>query len=137
MENIVIFLQEQVLIVAALVILIFAFLRKESAEGGSKLSLGEVVQAVNAEKAVLLDVRETKEFSKGHVANAINIAHSKVESSLNQLDKYREKQIIVTDAMGQHAGTVSRMLSKKGFNVARMRGGMSEWKQEGLPLVKA
>jgi rhodanese-related sulfurtransferase len=135
-ENVVVFLQEQALIVAALAILIFAFLRRESSEAGSKLSLSEVVQAMNSENAVLLDVRDSKEFGQGHVANAINIAHAKVESNIGQLDKYREKQIIVTDAMGQHAGTVSRMLAKKGFSVARMRGGMSEWKQEGLPLVK-
>ncbi|MGH1486402.1 MAG: rhodanese-like domain-containing protein [Cellvibrionaceae bacterium] len=136
MENVVVFLQEQALIVAALAILIFAFLRRESSESGSKLSLSEVVQAMNSEKAVLLDIRESKEFGQGHVANAINIAHPKVESSIGQLDKYREKQIIVTDAMGQHSSTVTRLLAKKGFAVARMRGGMSEWKQEGLPLVK-
>lgn len=136
MENIVVFLQEQALIVAALAILIFAFLRREASESGSKLSLSEVVQAMNSEKAVLLDIRESKEFGQGHVANAINIAHAKVESSIGQLDKYREKQIIVTDAMGQQASTITRLLAKKGFTVARMRGGMSDWKQEGLPLVK-
>jgi rhodanese-related sulfurtransferase len=135
-EDILVFVQEQALLVAALAILVFAFLRRESAAAGSKLSLNEVVQAMNSEKALLLDVRDAKEFGQGHVANAVNIAHAKVESNLTQLDKYKDKQIIVTDAMGHHAATVSRMLAKKGFNVARMRGGMMEWKQEGLPLIK-
>ena len=136
MEDVILFLQEQILIVAALAILIVAFLRKEAADGGAKLSLSQVVQAMNNDSAVLLDVRDSKEYDQGHVANAIHITHAKVQNSLNQLEKHKQKQIIVADAMGQQAGTVSRLLIKQGFNVARMRGGMAEWKQEGLPLVK-
>lgn len=136
MEEVLIFLQEQVFIAVALAILIIAFLRKESAEGGTKLSISQVVQAMNNDVAVLLDVRDTKEYNQGHIANAIHIAHTQIQKSLNKLEKHREKQIIVADAMGQHAGTVGRLLAKEGFKVARVEGGMAEWKQEGLPLVK-
>lgn len=136
MEDLFVFLQEQVLLVAALAILIIAFLRKESADGGAKLSLSEVVQAINSDNAVLLDVRESKEYDQGHIANAIHIAHNQIQKSFSKLEKHRKKQIIVADAMGQHAGTVSRLLANEGFEVARVRGGMAEWKQEGLPLVK-
>jgi rhodanese-related sulfurtransferase len=135
-ENLLLFIQEQALIVAALAILVMAFLRRESSAAGNKLSLNEVVQAMNSDNAVLLDVRDAKEFDNGHVANALNIAHAKVGSNLSLLDKYKDKQIIITCAMGHHAGGVGKLLAKNGFNVARMRGGMMEWKQEGLPLVK-
>lgn len=136
MVDFILFLQQEFLLFGALAVLVFLFFRRESAQGGDKLSLGQVVQAMNSDKAVLLDIRETKEFNNGHVANAINIVHSKVEGNLTVLDKHREKQIIVADKMGQHAAAVTKMLAQKGFNVARMRGGMSEWTQEGLPLVK-
>ncbi len=136
MEDVLVFIQEQILLVAALAILVVALYRRESANGGAKLSISQVVQAMNTDAAVLLDVRESKEFGQGHVANAINIPHGKINDSLNQLEKHREKQIIVTDSMGQHSGTVSRLLAKSGFTVARMQGGMGEWKNDGLPLVK-
>jgi rhodanese-related sulfurtransferase len=135
-EDVFVFVQEQIFLVGALVLLIFAFYRKETSAGGVKLSTSQVVQAMNAETAILLDVRESKDFDQGHVTNAINIPHAKVADSLKQLEKHREKQIIVTDNMGQHAAAVSRMLAKAEFNVALMRGGMSEWKTEGLPVVK-
>ena len=135
-EDVFIFVQEQIFVVGALVLLVFAFYRKETAAGGVKLSTSQVVQAKNAETAILLDVRDSKDFDQGHVTNAINIPHAKVADSLKQLEKHREKQIIVTDNVGQHAASVSKLLAKAGFNIALMRGGMSEWKGDGLPVVK-
>lgn len=136
MDNLLVFIQQEIILVLALTALVVLFLRKESASGGAKLSLSEVIKAMNTDDAVLIDVRDAKEFKSGHVANAINIPHGKVTDSLSQFDQYRDKQIIVTDTMGQHAATVSRSLAKNGFQVARMRGGMAEWKQDGLPVVK-
>lgn len=135
MEDVLIFVQEQIWLVAALLILIGLFVRSETSSAGSKLSINEVVQALNAENAVLVDVRDSKEFEKGHIANAVNVPYKKVNENLSILDKYKQKQIILADAMGQHAGTVGRELTKAGFKVARMSGGMGEWKQQGLPLV--
>lgn len=136
MEEIFLFIQEEILIVAALVALIIIFLRRESAAAGAKLSCSQVVQAMNSDKALLLDVRESKDFDQGHIANAINIPHGKLVNSLGQLEKHREKQIIVADNLGQHSGMAARTLLKAGFSVARLRGGIGEWKQDGLPLVK-
>jgi rhodanese-related sulfurtransferase len=135
-EDVFVFVQEQIFLVGALVLLVFAFYRKETSAGGVKLSTSQIVQAMNAETAILLDVRDAKDFDQGHVTNAINIPHAKVADSLKQLEKHREKQIIVTDNIGQHAATVSKLLAKAGFNIALMRGGMSEWKGDGLPVVK-
>jgi len=135
-EDILVFAQEQAFIVAALVILIFAFMRRESSSAGAKLSTSQVIQAMNSDKAVLVDVRDTKEYDQGHVANALHIPHAKVGDSLGQLEKHREKQVVITDSLGQHSASAARTLMKAGFTVARMRGGMGEWKQDGLPLVK-
>ena len=137
MEQLLEFAQQQAFLVAVLLVLIFAFLRRESSTAGSKLTINQVVQALNSDSAVLLDVRESKDFKAGHIVNAINIAHAKIEGKISELEQYREKQIIVTDEMGSHAATVSRLLAKKEFNVARMTGGMSEWRQEGLPVAKS
>ncbi len=136
MENLIIFVQEQFILVGALAVLIFLFIRHESAKGGNKLSCPQVVQVVNKGEAVLLDVRDTKEFDAGHIVDAINIPHAKVADSLKVLEKHRQKQIIVVDAVGQHSGAVVKTLMASGFDAARLGGGISEWQQENLPLVK-
>ena len=136
MEDILVFVQDQFLLVAGLLVLIGVFIHRESAAAGARLSLNEVIQAMNSERAILVDVREPKEFGQGHVVNAINIPYARFQANLNLLEKHKDKQIIVTDNLGQHAGTIGRQLAKLGYTVARMRGGMAEWRQEGLPLVK-
>ena len=135
MEDILIFVQEEIWLVAALAIFIGLFVRLESSSAGSKLSINQVVQALNADKAILVDVRPSKEVSQGHIVNAINVPHDKVTENLSILERYKDKQVILADAVGQHAGSVGRELSKAGFMVARMSGGMGEWKQQGLPLI--
>ncbi len=137
MENFLLFAQEQFVLIISLGALIFLFVRAETAKGGEKLSCSQVVQEVNTEKAVLLDVRESKEFEAGHIVDSINIPHTKISDSLKKLEKYRLKKIIVVDKLGQHSGPVVKQLTEKGFTVVRLGGGIGEWQQDNLPLVKA
>ncbi|ODS23356.1 hypothetical protein AB835_09375 [Candidatus Endobugula sertula] len=136
MENLLVFVQQHVLLVIVLVAFVFLLFRHESKSSGQKLSCQQVVRAINAGQAVLLDVRDAKEFYTGHLVDAINIPHSKVANSLKVLDKHRQKQIIVIDKMGQHAGAVVKTLTANDFDAVRLGGGVSEWQQDNLPLVK-
>lgn len=136
MENVLIFAQEQFVLVILLVVLIFLSLRYEAAKSGEKLSCSQVVIAANNGEAVLLDVRDSSEFDAGHIVDSIHIPHAKVANSLQQLEKYRDKKIIVIDKMGQHSGSVVKTLVEKEFTAVRMGGGIAEWQQDNLPLVK-
>ena len=92
---------------------------------------------VNKENALILDVRDKKEFEAGHIVDAINIPHGSLESRLDELKKYKERPIVIICRMGQHAGTAGTLLRKQGFgNVTRLTGGMSEWRNQSLPVVK-
>ena len=136
MENVLAFAQQQFVLVGSLMALIFLFIRHESAKGGAKFSVQQMIQAVNSGNAVLLDVREAKEFDQGHIVDAINIPHTKVVDSLKVLEKHRKKQLIVIDKLGQQSGAVVKTLSENGFQVVRLGGGIGEWQQQSLPLVK-
>jgi rhodanese-related sulfurtransferase len=135
-ENIIIFAQQQFVVVISLAAIVFLFIRHETSKGGEKLSSLQVVSAVNSDEAVLLDVRDVKEYEAGHIVNAIHIPHGKVEESLKQLEKYRQKKIIVVDKMGQHSAAVIKILTANEFTAVRLGGGVSEWQQDSLPLVK-
>jgi len=135
-ENILIFAQEQFVVVISLAAIVFLFIRYETSKGGEKLSCPQVVAAVNADEAVLLDVRDTKEYDAGHIVNAISIPHAKVADSLKVLEKHRQKKIIVIDKMGQQSAAVVKTLVANDFTAVRLGGGISDWQQDNLPLVK-
>lgn len=120
------------LFVVLLALLIFTELRK----GGQSLSSRELTALINSEQGLVLDVRGQKDFSAGHIVGALHIPYEKVASRIAELEKHKDKTLIVVDAMGQHAGTVSRDLKKAGFNAAKLSGGIASWRGDNLPLVK-
>ncbi|RJG13070.1 rhodanese-like domain-containing protein [Pseudomonas cavernicola] len=115
-----------------LALLIFTELQK----GGQSLSTRELTALVNSEQGLVLDVRSNKDFASGHIVGALNIPSEKVISRIAELEKHKTKTLIVVDALGQHAGSVSRELKKAGFNAAKLSGGISSWRGDNLPLVK-
>ena len=120
-------------LVALVVILIVTEMRK----GGQTVSTAQLTQMVNQQQAVVVDVRDKKEFGKGHIVDAINIPYASVKDRVGQLEKHKENPIILVDAMGQHSGTVGKTLKEAGFvQVIRLQGGMNSWTADGLPVVK-
>jgi len=92
---------------------------------------------INHENAVVLDVRSIAEFNKGHIVNAVNIPLNGLGKQLQQLEKYRDRPIIVACRSGSRSGMAVKMLMKKGFpRVHNLRGGMMAWESAGLPLKR-
>jgi rhodanese-related sulfurtransferase len=120
------------LFVVLLALLLFTELRK----GGQSLSSRQLTALINSEQGLVLDVRGQKDFSAGHIVGALHIPYEKVASRIAELEKHKGKTLVVVDAMGQHAGTVSRDLKKAGFNAAKLSGGIASWRGDNLPLVK-
>ena len=92
---------------------------------------------VNREGAVIVDVRDKKEFGHGHIAGALNVPFSAIDSRVGELAPYKEKPVVLVCKMGQHAGSIGRKLRAQGFeDVRRLSGGMAEWGANSLPVVK-
>lgn len=130
-----IFISEQWLLVSLLLVLVYAFAMLERSRGGKPLTPAQVVAELNAERAVLLDVRDAKEYAGGHIHGALHIPHSKVANQLHELNKYREKTIILACKMDQSAAATGKLLTKQGYTVRRLGGGMMEWGNQGMPVV--
>ncbi len=123
--------------VGALIALGSALAFTEMRKGGQSISSAQLTELVNRNAAVVLDVREKADFGKGHIVGAISLPFAKIGERVGELEKYREKTIIVLDAMGQHSGSVGKTLKKAGFaNVVRLQGGMSTWTGDNLPVVR-
>jgi len=138
MDQVFEFVGNHPLLLGAFVVLLVLFIRNETQRGGRSVSAQELVNLVNREDAVVLDVRDKKEFEQGHIPNAVNIPYSALDGRMAELDKYKERPIVLTCKMGQHAGTAGTALRKQGFaNVSRLSGGIAEWRNQNLPVVKA
>lgn len=137
MEQFFEFIGNHFILVSMFVFLLIAFFINEGKQGGAAISTSNLVTLVNREDAVIVDVRDGKEYSAGHIAGALNIPHSAMDTRLGELEAYRERPLVLVCKMGQHSGSVGKKLKAEGFeNVRRLSGGMAEWSASNLPVVK-
>lgn len=107
------------------------------AKAGSALSPHQATLLVNRQNGVILDIRDKKTFDAGHIVDAINIPSAKLGERVTELEKFRDKPLVVVCQLGQQSGDAVKLLEEKGFSsVSRMHGGITEWTTQGLPLVK-
>lgn len=117
-----------------LLVALIAYLKSKS---GKSVSPQQATLLVNREGGVILDIRERKDFERGHIVDAINIPLAKLGDRIAELDKKKEAPVVVVCQMGQHSGEALKALQSRGFTqVYRMSGGMSEWTGQSLPLVR-
>lgn len=104
--------------------------------GFKELQPQQVTQKINHDNAVVLDVREDKEFKEGHIVNAVHAPLSKLEGSMNKFAKYKERPLIVTCQNGQRSARACALLRKQGFeNVFKLGGGLMAWRDAKYPLI--
>ena len=124
-------------LVSLMIGLLAALYWVESRRSGLSISPQGAVRLMNQSQAIVVDLRPTKEFSQGHITNAVNIPYDRFAERMTELDRYKGQMIILVCKMGQHSGGVAKQLRQKGFGqVCRLSGGLSGWTAEQLPLVK-
>lgn len=93
---------------------------------------------MNRENAVVLDVRESGDYAKGHIEGAVHLPYSKLDERIAELEVYRDRPIIVVCQMGTSAGGVCKRLLKRGFTkISGLRGGMLSWEDQHMPVVRS
>lgn len=122
--------------VALLIAVIFTEIRYRTG-GSNDLSPLQATQLMNHQNAVLVDVREDKEFQDGHIANAVHIPLSKINDQAQRLDKYKKRPIIAYCRTGSRSGSACSRLQKHGFeSVYNLRGGLMAWQKDNLPVTR-
>jgi rhodanese-related sulfurtransferase len=92
-------------------------------------------QISKREMIAIIDVRESKDFKKGHVPGAISLPQEKW-STLAGLRR-DAMNIVYCYAQNCHLGANAAMqFAAKGYSVMEMDGGFESWKEEGLQIVK-
>ena len=118
----------------ATLVAIILYHRKNSA---SSVMPQQAIMLINRKDAVVVDVRDKKEFDTGHVVDSFNIPLAKLKQRIIELKKYKNKPVLVVCKLGQHSGEAAKILQEAGYEeVFRLSGGITEWKAQSLPLVQ-
>lgn len=126
------------MLVSVFVLLLIALMVTENKRGGLSVSIHEATKLINREQALVVDLRSQSEFNSGHIVDARNVPYTSLSTRLGDIEKYKEKPIILVCKMGQHSSAAAKVLMKAGFaRVVRLSGGMSEWGASNLPVVKS
>lgn len=100
---------------------------KELYAGISSKGLQEKIRDGN--DFILIDLRMPAEYSKGHIAGAINIPVADIEKGIGSLNK--DKEIILYCKSGPWSRQAYRILKTNGFNnIEVLENGIVGWKWE-------
>jgi len=131
------FVVNHYILASLFVAFLVAILILESRRGGAKISAQAAVSLINRDEAIVVDIRDRKEFGEGRITGSVNIPLNSLKSRASELKKHQDKQIIVADKMGQHSAMAVKQLNAEGYaNVVRLNGGVADWRASNLPLVK-
>jgi rhodanese-related sulfurtransferase len=107
------------------------------AGGARKLGTLAVTQLINKNNALLLDVREPKEFSGGKLPNAVHIPLSELKGRGQELAKFTKRPVVAYCARGASSRGAPGLLKGLGFTeIYELQGGVQAWKDAGLPLER-
>ncbi len=122
---------------AALLIAVFFNEFRHASQNFSSLTPAGAIALINNEDVILLDVREPAETVIGKITKAIQIPVSSITQRIGELDKYKDKNVIVYCKTGARSGLACKALNKAGFeNVYNMSGGITAWQDAHLPVSR-
>lgn len=133
MERFLEFMQHHPILFGILGALAVLFFFLENQRSGRKISPQALGGFVNREKAVIIDLRDAKEFREGHISGSRNIPLSNLKNHLDELREIKQP-IVMVCKMGQTAGGAVQQVG--GDQLYRLEGGILGWQGQNLPLVK-
>jgi len=86
----------------------------------------------DADRPLLLDVREQDEWQEGHLPGAVHVPRGNLEARIESVIPNRSREIVVYCAVGARSAFAAKSLTELGYdNVASLAGGFTDWKRNG------
>ena len=103
----------------------------------SEEPLPSVAKLVDANKAVIVDVRSEREWSSGHLAKAVWIPVDRIRSGKADLSALpKDKPVYLHCAVGGRARTAASVLKEKGYDARPLDAGPAELVKAGFAPAK-
>lgn len=107
-----------------------------SNDGFVSVSAPAFEKEIKSDSVQLLDVRTPEEYADGHISGAINInVRSDVFSELAAKELSKDSTVLVYCRSGRRSLTAAEILTKLGYKVINLKGGIIEWEENGLPVA--
>ena len=105
-------------------------------QGLKELTPALAVPWINDPDAVVIDISPAAEFNKGHIVDARNFQVSRLSDPDKEIQKLRDKKILLVCKSGQTAIPAAISLKKMGASdVAVLKGGMTQWRSDQFPVT--
>ena len=108
----------------------------ESKQLGRSVSPSQLVTEVNSNNALVVDLRSDKDFLTGHIAAAVNIPFDRLKEVPEKIKQYKDRSVIFVCDNGRHSTTAQALMKKEGMPAIRLTGGLIEWRNANMPLIK-
>lgn len=123
----------------ALGVIVIAFIANEAwrtFSGGGPISSAEAVRLMNSDDAVVVDTRSSSEYKKNHILNAKHVPTAGIADRAKEIARDTNKPIIVYCGAGNAAAAAAAKLRAKGYSrVYALKGGITGWQADGLPVT--
>ena len=104
---------------------------------GAKVTALQATQIINQGKTLILDVRPATDFAAGHIRDAKNIPLKELKGRVAELEKFKDRPVIVVCNKGLQSNKATALLKKEGYTEAvSLLGGQDAWQSQGLPVTK-
>lgn len=91
---------------------------------------------IKADSVQLVDVRTPQEYAQGHIDGALNInVQSDDFQRMVEKELSKDSTILVYCRSGRRSMDAAEILTKLGYKVVNLKGGINEWKENGLPVT--
>ena len=84
----------------------------------------------------ILDVRTRAEWRGGHIPGAINVPLGELEERVEDLPLDPDRPVVAICLTAHRSIAAWRLLSRHGYDIVQLEGGMLAWKRAKLPRVK-
>lgn len=103
------------------------------------VSPATVKQWLDADEAVLVDVREPIEYRAESIEHAKNLPLSQVTIDEAHMPEHRHKKLVIHCRSGKRSMMACEKLKKQNapYDIWNLEGGIVAWKEAGLPVTSS
>ncbi len=106
----------------------------EERDGMEPISKEELWRRIQNKEVIVIDVRPWEEYKKGHISGALSIPLPELKNRLKEIPQDRE---VIAYCRGPYcvlSAEAMKVLRRAGYRAARLKEGLPEWKEAGLPV---
>ena len=100
------------------------------------VSAPEFDTKIKTDSVQLLDVRTPQEYAEGHIEGALNInVQSDDFQQMAEKELSKDSTILVYCRSGRRSMDAAGILTRLGYRVINLKGGITEWKEDRLTVT--